>query len=169
MTAVSFDADEDGWPDIFVACDSTPSLLFMNNHDGTFREEALVRGLAVSGDGQEMGGMGVGLGDYNLDGHTDVFKTHFQLQSSGLYRSSGKGDFDDVSIAAGIGNERRFVSWGAGIVDLDNDGLPDLFCVTGNVYPSLERTFANIPPKVRPLFSGTWVMASSWKWATMPP
>jgi len=147
MTAVAFDADEDGWPDIFVACDSTPSLLFMNNHDGTFREEALVRGLAVSGDGQELGGMGVGLGDYNLDGHTDVFKTHFQLQPSGLYRSTGKGDYEDVSIAAGIGNERRFVSWGAGIVDLDNDGLPDLFCVTGNVYPSLERTFPKYPSK----------------------
>jgi enediyne biosynthesis protein E4 len=147
MAAVAFDADEDGWPDIFVACDSTPSLLFMNNHDGTFREEALMRGLAVSGDGQEMGGMGVGLGDYNLDGHSDVFKTHFQLQPSGLYRSSGKGDFEDVSVDAGISNERRFVSWGAGIVDLDNDGLPDLFCVTGNVYPSLERTFPKYPAK----------------------
>jgi enediyne biosynthesis protein E4 len=147
MTAVAFDADEDGWPDIFVACDSTPSLLFMNHHDGTFREEGLVRGLAVSGEGQEMGAMGVGLGDYNLDGHTDVFKTHFQLQPSGLYRSSGKGYFDDVSTAAGISKERRFVSWGAGIVDFDNDGLPDLLCVTGNVYPSLERTFPKYPAK----------------------
>ena len=147
MAAVAFDADEDGWPDIFVACDSSPSLLFMNNHDGTFREEALARGLAVSGDGQELGAMGVGLGDYNLDGHSDVFRTHFQLQASGLYRSSGKGEFDDVSIAAGIGSERRFVSWGAGIVDLDNDGLPDLFCVTGNVYPGLERTLPKFPAR----------------------
>jgi enediyne biosynthesis protein E4 len=147
MTAVAFDANEDGWPDIFVACDSTPSLLFMNNHDGTFREEGLMRGLAVSGDGQELGGMGIGLGDYDLDGHTDVFKTHFQLQPSGLYHSSGKGDFEDVSTAAGIGNERRFVSWGAGIVDLDNDGWPDLFCVTGNVYPGLERTLPKYPAK----------------------
>ena len=70
LTAVAFDADEDGWPDIFVACDSTPSLLLMNNHDGTFREEALMRGVALSAEGQEMGGMGVGLGDYDLDGHT---------------------------------------------------------------------------------------------------
>ncbi len=147
MSAVAFDVDEDGWPDIFVACDSTPSLLFMNNHDGTFREEALSRGLAVSGDGQELGGMGIGLGDYNLDGHTDVFKTHFQLQASGLYRSSGNGEFEDVSLSAGIGNERRFVSWGAGMVDLDNDGLPDLFCVTGNVYPSLERSFPKYPAR----------------------
>jgi len=69
------------------------------------------------------------------------------LQPSGLYRSTGKGDYEDVSIAAGIGNERRFVSWGAGIVDLDNDGLPDLLCVTGNVYPSLERMFPKYPAK----------------------
>ena len=75
LTAVAMDIDEDGWPDIFVACDSTPSLLFMNNHDGTFREEALLRGLAVSGDGQDMAGMGVGTGDDDLDGHIDIFKT----------------------------------------------------------------------------------------------
>jgi hypothetical protein len=101
LTAVALDIDEDGWPDIFVACDSTPSLLFMNNHDGTFREEALLRGLAVSGDGQEMAGMGIGAGDYDLDGHIDIFKTHYQLQSSGLYHSTGKGEFDDVSNASG--------------------------------------------------------------------
>jgi len=147
MTAIAFDADEDGWPDICVACDSTPSLLFMNNHDGTFREEGLMRGLAVSGEGQEMAGMGLGVGDFNLDGHTDLFRTHFQLQPSGLYRSTGKGEFEDVTAASGIGKERRFVSWGAGIVDLDNDGLPDLFCVTGNVYPGLERTLPKYPAK----------------------
>ena len=83
MTAVSFDADEDGWPDIFVACDSTPSLLFMNNRDGTFREEALMRGLAVSGDGQEMGGMGVGLGDYNLDGPQMFSRLIFNCSPAG--------------------------------------------------------------------------------------
>ncbi len=147
MSTVAFDADEDGWPDIFVACDSSPSLLFMNNHDGTFREEALSRGLAVSGEGQELGGMGAALGDYNLDGHSDLFRTHFQLQPSGLYRGTGQGEFEDVSLSAGIGNERRFVSWGAGMVDLDNDGLPDLFCVTGNVYPGLEQTFAKYPSR----------------------
>jgi len=151
LTAVAMDVDEDGWPDIFVACDSTPSLLFMNNHDGTFREEALLRGLAVSGDGQEMAGMGIGCGDYDLDGHIDIIKTHYQLQSSGLYHAMGKGEFDDVSIASGIGVERRFVSWGAGMVDLDNDGLPDIFYVTGNVYPELERTFAKFPARSQPI------------------
>ena len=77
MTVVAADFDEDGWPDIFVACDSTPSLLFMNNHDGTFREEGVTRGVALSDDGMEQAGMGVGIGDYNLDGHLDLFKTHF--------------------------------------------------------------------------------------------
>jgi hypothetical protein len=147
LTAVSLDVDEDGWPDIYVACDSTPSLLFLNNHDGTFREDALMRGLAVSAEGQQMAGMGIGPGDFNLDGHIDIYKTHYQQQAGGLYRSDGKGQFEDVTAAAGIYGERRFVSWGNGIVDLDNDGWPDLFCVTGNVYPELERVYARFPAK----------------------
>ncbi len=151
LTAVSFDVDEDGWPDIFVAADSTPSLLFLNNHDGTFREEGLIRGLAVSSNGQEMAGMGIAPGDYDLDGHIDIFKTHYQLQSSGLYHATGKGDFDDVTDQSGVGAERRFVSWGDAIVDLDNDGWPDIFYVTGNVYPELERTFARFPARSRPI------------------
>jgi hypothetical protein len=139
MTVVAADFDEDGWPDIFVACDSTPSLLFMNNHDGTFREEGVVRGVALSDDGVEQAGMGVGLGDYDLDGHLDLFKTHFADDANGLYRNDGKGSFDDVTRPAHLAVETRFICWGAGIVDLDNDGYPDLFMVTGNVYPEIER------------------------------
>jgi hypothetical protein len=151
LTAVALDIDEDGWPDIYVACDSTPSLLYMNNHDGTFREEALLRGLAVSADGQAMAGMGIAPGDYDLDGHIDIFKTHYQQQSNGLYHCSGKGEFEDVTVGAGVASERRFVSWGNGIVDLDNDGWPDIFYVTGNVYPELERTFARFPARSQPI------------------
>jgi hypothetical protein len=162
LTAVSLDVDEDGWPDILVAADSTPSLLFMNNHDGTFREEALIRGLAVSSNGQEMAGMGIAPGDYDLDGHIDIFKTHYQLQSNGLYRATGKGDFDDVTVESGIGTERRFVSWGDCILDLDNDGWPDIFYVTGNVYPELERVFSRFPARSQPMLfrnlrNGTFV------------
>jgi hypothetical protein len=139
MTVVTADFDEDGWPDIFVACDSTPSLLFMNNHDGTFREEGVMRGVALSDDGMEQAGMGVGIGDYDLDGHLDLFKTHFIGDTSGLYHNDGKGNFDDVTRLTKIGVETRFTGWGAGMVDLDNDGYPDVLFVTGSVYPEVER------------------------------
>ncbi|PYX28847.1 MAG: RNA-binding protein [Acidobacteria bacterium] len=150
MTVVAADFDEDGWPDIYVACDSTPSLLFINNHDGTFREEAVVRGVALSDDGAEQAGMGLGVGDYDLDGHLDLFKTHFADDSNGLYRNDGKGNFDDVTRASRLGVETRYICWGAGVVDLDNDGYPDLFMVTGNVYPEVERKlpqYANKTPR----------------------
>ncbi|MCW5982962.1 MAG: CRTAC1 family protein [Bryobacteraceae bacterium] len=142
MTVVAADFDNDGWPDIYVACDSTNSLMFMNNHDGTFREEGLERGSALSEDGMEQAGMGLGIGDFNLDGSLDIFKTHFADDTSVLYQNDGEGFFQDLTIRSGLAVETRFVGWGAGIVDLDNDGLPDLFAVTGNVYPELE---AKIP------------------------
>jgi hypothetical protein len=147
MTVVSADFDEDGWPDIYIACDSTPSLLFMNNHDGTFREEGVIRGVALSEDGEEQAGMGVGVGDYDLDGHLDLFKTHFSEDTNGLYHNDGKGNFVDVTRVARIGVENRYVGWGAGIVDLDNDGYPDIFMVTGSVYPELEKTMPQFPNK----------------------
>ena len=145
LTAVSFDVDEDGWPDLFVACDTTQSLLLLNNHDGTFREEGLIRGVAISPDGQEMAGMGIGIGDFNLDGHLDVVKTHFQLQATGLYKNDGKGNFDDVAHEAGLAGERTYVSWGTCIFDLDNDGFPDIFWVTGNVYAEVEKINPRFP------------------------
>ena len=145
MTVISADFDEDGWPDIYLACDSTPSLLFMNNHDGTFREEGVIRGVALSEDGEEQAGMGVGVGDYDLDGRLDIVKTHFQKQATGLYHNLGKGEFDDVTSRAGLATERRFISWGTCMLDLDNDGFPDIFLVTGTVYPELEPVYAQYP------------------------
>jgi enediyne biosynthesis protein E4 len=145
MTAVAADYDNDGWPDVYVACDSTPSWLFRNQHDGTLREEALQRGVALSEDGLEQAGMGIGTGDYDLDGTLDIFKTHFADDTNVLYRNDGKGYFDDFTIRAGIGVETRFVGWGAGVVDLDNDGFPDLFLVTGSVYPEVERSLPAYP------------------------
>jgi enediyne biosynthesis protein E4 len=147
MTVVAADLDEDGWPDIYVACDSTPSLLFMNNRDGTFREEGVVRGVALSEDGGEQAGMGVGIGDYDLDGHLDLFKTHFADDANGLYRNDATGNFDDLTRTTRIGVETRYVGWGAGMMDLDNDGYPDLFMVTGNVYPDVERKLPKYPNK----------------------
>jgi hypothetical protein len=150
LTAVAFDVDEDGWPDIFIACDSTPSQLLVNNRDGTFREEGVMRGLALSGAGQELAGMGIGVGDYDLDGHLDVVKTHFFNQASGLYHNVGKGEFEDATVEAGLGGERRFITWGAGMVDLDNDGYPDILEVTGTVYPELESRYPNKYPSRSP-------------------
>ena len=145
MTAVAADYDNDGWPDIYVACDSTPSWLFRNQHDGTFREEALERGVALSEDGLEQAGMGVAVGDIDLDGNLDVFKTNFADDTNVLYHNDGKGNFDDVTIHAGLGVETRYVGWGAGMVDLDNDGFPDLFVTTGSVYPEVEKKVPAYP------------------------
>jgi hypothetical protein len=142
MTAVAADFDNDGWPDIYVACDSTPSFLFRNNHDGTFSEVALENGVALNEDGMEQAGMGIGVGDYDLDGSLDVFKTHFADDTNVLYKNDGKGNFLDVTTRSGLGVETRYVGWGAGIQDLDNDGYPDLFYVTGNVYPEVEKKLA---------------------------
>jgi hypothetical protein len=147
FTAVAFDADEDGWQDIYVACDATPSMLLINNHDGTFREEALLRGVALGSAGEPLGGMGVGVGDYDLDGHLDLVKTHFVNQATGLYHNNGKGEFDDVTARAGLVGERRFSNWGTGLVDLDNDGYPDIFIVAGTVAPELEKVYDKYPAR----------------------
>jgi hypothetical protein len=147
LTAVAADFDGDGWPDIYVACDSSPSLLFRNNHDGTFSERGLESGIAVNEDGKEQAGMGLGIGDFDTDGHLDIFKTHFAADTNVLYRNNGKGAFRDVTTVSGLAVETRFVSWGAAIQDFDNDGLPDLFYTTGMVSPELERDLPDTPYK----------------------
>ena len=151
LTAVAGDFDDDGWPDIYVACDSTPSFLFLNNRDGTFRESGLEMGVALNEDGQDQAGMGLGVGDFNLDGQLDILKTHFTEDTPALYVNQKKAGFVDVTIRSGLGVETRYVSWGAGIVDLDNDGQPDLFWVTGNVYPELEKKLPQYPYRTPPV------------------
>lgn len=145
MTAVAADFDNDGWPDLYVACDSTPSFLFRNNHDGTFSEVGLKNGVALNMDGMEQAGMGLAIGDYNLDGHLDILKTHFADDTSVLYRNDGKGLFDDVTNSCGLGTETRYIGWGVGMVDLDNDGQPDVFAVTGGLFPEVQAKLPDYP------------------------
>ncbi len=141
------DFDGDGWPDIYVACDTSPSLLFRNNHDGTFTERALQSGVMFNEDGREQGGMGLAIGDFDCDGSLDIFKTHFSDDTNVLYRYTGRGHFQDVTTRAGLAVETRFVGWGAAMEDFDNDGLPDLFYTTGMVYPEAESHEPNAPFK----------------------
>src|SRR5262249_42124338 len=135
MTAVAADFDDDGWPDIYLASDSSPSLFFHNLRNGMFAEEGLERGGAVNEDGREQAGMGVAIGDYNGDGRLDIFKTHFAEDTHILYRNRGAGKFEDVTLRSGLAVETRYIGWGTSLADFDNDGWPDLFLVTGNVYP----------------------------------
>ncbi len=135
----TFDFDDDGWPDIFVACDSTPSILYHNNQDGTFTDVAVVAGAAFNEDGKEQAGMGSTIGDYNGDGRLDIFKTNFSDDTATLYRNNGDGTFDDVTFAAGLGLYTKYLGWGTMFIDVDNDGWPDLLLINGHVYPEVDK------------------------------
>jgi hypothetical protein len=148
ITAVSYDFDNDGWPDIYVAVDSEPSILFKNNHDGTFSDVAVMAGCAYNDDGHEQAGMGIGVADYDGDGWLDIFKTNFADDSSDLYHNNGDGTFSDLSFRSGVGANTSYVAWGCGFVDYDNDGWPDIIQVNGHVYPEVDsynigETFKN--------------------------
>ena len=139
ITAVSYDFDNDGWPDIYVAVDSEPSVLLHNNHDGTFTDIAVMAGCAYSDNGHEQAGMGVAVADYDCDGWLDIFKTNFADDTCNLYHNNGDGTFTDVTFASGIGINNRYVAWGCGFVDYDNDGWPDIIQVNGHVYPEIDK------------------------------
>jgi enediyne biosynthesis protein E4 len=145
LGAIAFDYNNDGWPDIFVACDSSPNLLFRNNHDGTFTETGTDSGCGLSGDGQEQANMGIALGDYDADGYFDLYLTHFSGDIPALYHSVKGEFFDDVTYAAGLAVDTQYVGWGTGFVDFDNDGWLDLFEVTGTVYPEVEKVYKDYP------------------------
>jgi hypothetical protein len=145
MTAIAADLTEDGWTDIYVASDSTAAILYRNNQDGTFTDVALESGAAYNEHGSPQAGMGLAAGDYNTDGRLDLLKTHFADDIPALYRALGRGLFEDVATATGLGVQNRHVEWGAGMPDLDNDGRPDIVYVTGNVYPEVERMLPQYP------------------------
>jgi hypothetical protein len=137
MGAAAADFDNDGWPDIYVACDTAPSLLYRNNHDGTFRESGVAAGCAFDENGAAMSGMGVGVGDYDGDGWLDIVRTNFSDQVTTLYRNNGDGTFHDASLAAGLGINRKYLGFGAAFFDFDNDGWKDILLANGHVYSQL--------------------------------
>src|SRR5207249_2847867 len=136
---VTLDFDEDGATDLYVGCDSTPNILYRNNRDGTFTDVGLISGAALSGEGREQAGMGVAVGDYDLDGHLDILVTNFSDDTPTLYRNNGDSTFTDVTYQAKLGLVTDYVGWGVGLVDLDNDGWKDIFMVNGHVYPEVDR------------------------------
>ncbi|MGH9453255.1 MAG: CRTAC1 family protein, partial [Terriglobia bacterium] len=147
FSALTGDFDNDGWPDIYVACDSTPSILYHNNHDGTFTDIGIAAGCGLNGDGDVQAGMGATAGDYNCDGWLDIFKTNFSDDTSSLYLNDGHGSFSDATYDAGIGLNTRWLGWGCGFADLDNDGWVDIFLANGHVYPEVERAGIDEPFK----------------------
>jgi enediyne biosynthesis protein E4 len=143
------DFNEDGLPDIYVACDQTPSLLYINKGNNKFEEEGVLRGVAFDQNGKAMSGMGIAAADYFGDGHQSIFRTNFSDEFETLYRNRGDGNFDEVTLEAGLGKNTRYVGWGTGFFDFDNDGLPDLFLVNGHAFPEVDSLNIDIHYKDR--------------------
>ncbi len=134
----TIDYNNDSWPDIYIACDSTPSILYKNNQDGTFTDVAITAGAAFNEDGREQAGMGSTVADYDGDGNLDIFKTNFSDDTSTLYHNNGNSTFTDVTFSAGMGFHTQYLGWGTMFLDIDNDGWPDILEVDGHVYPEVD-------------------------------
>jgi hypothetical protein len=139
LSVLTGDFENRGWPDIYVACDSTPSLFFRNNGGGTFVERGVQAGIAYDEDGRAQAGMGVSAADYDADGHLDIFKTNFEDDIPDLYHNEGDGTFSFRTFDAKLGFHLNYLSWGGGFFDYDNDGWPDIFIANGHVYPELQN------------------------------
>ena len=139
LGVLTADFDNDGWVDVYVANDSSPNTLYRNNRNRTFTDMGLVSGVAYSQDGKSQAGMGVAAADVNHDGRLDIFKTNFSEDTANLYLNLGKGFFEDSAMSRGMGVNTRFLGWGCGLVDFDNDGWVDIFQVNGHVYPEVDR------------------------------
>ena len=173
FTSLTADFDHDGWPDIYVACDSTASLLYHNNHDGTFSEMGKKAGVAYNEDGLEQAGMGLSAADFTHSGYQDIVKTNFSDDTPTLYRNRGDNNFDDVTYGAGLGKIKNWLGWGVQFYDFDNSGWPGILIGNGHVYPEVDGkalgtsyrepkvayynlrdgTFANITAEAGPVLS----------------
>ena len=139
FTVLATDWNHDGWTDIYVASDSSPSVMLRNNKDGTFSELGTETGVAFNEHGYEQGGMGLAAGDFDNDGRLDLIKTNFTGDYPNLFHNLGAGIFEDVVMKAGLAVNPQYVAWGVGLVDFDNDGWLDVFQVNGHVFPELEK------------------------------
>ena len=133
------DFDNDGWPDIYVANDSTASALYQNKKNGKFTDIAMEAGCALSADGKPQAGMGVSAADYDMDGNLDIVKTNFAGDTPSLYHNLGGATFEDATFPAGLGKHTQYLGWGCGFFDFDNDGWPDILLCNGHVYPEVEQ------------------------------
>jgi enediyne biosynthesis protein E4 len=149
LGVLTADFDNDGWPDIYVANDSTASALYHNKKNGTFEDIAIDAGCALSPDGKPQAGMGISAADYDLDGNLDLLKTNFAGDTPSLYHNLGGGNFEDTTFTAGLGAHTQFLGWGCGFFDFDNDGWPDILICNGHVYPEVEqlKTEAGYPQR----------------------
>ena len=143
FTVLASDFDNDGYPDLYVACDSRPSLLYHNRQDGTFEEMGVTSGVALSDAGQEQAGMGVSVADYDEDGYMDVAKTNFSDDVPNLYHNNRDGTFSDRVYESGLGGHTQYLGWGIQFLDVDNDGRKDLLMVNGHVYPEVDQSPLN--------------------------
>jgi enediyne biosynthesis protein E4 len=139
------DLDNDGWPDIYVANDSNAATLYQNQKDGTFVDVAIEAGAALSADGKPQAGMGVSFGDYNHDGNLDIVKTNFAGDTASLYKNLGNHTFDDQTYQSGLGLNTRYLMWGVGFFDMDNDGWQDILIANGHVYPEVNTSRTEAP------------------------
>jgi hypothetical protein len=151
FTVLTGDFDNDGWPDVFVACDSTPNVFFHNNGNGTFTETAAAAGVAYNDNGHEQAGMGTDAADYDGDGWLDIIKTNFSDDTPTLYRNNRDGTFGDVTFEAGLGKSTQFLGWGTLFLDVDNDGWADIFMANGHVYPEVDAKGLNMTFRERKL------------------
>jgi hypothetical protein len=141
---VTLDYDNDGWPDIYVASDSTPSFLYHNNRNGTFTELAVLAGAAYSADGETQAGMAVAAADYDGNGFLDIAKSNFSDDTPDLYRNNGDGTFSEVTFPSGLGRHPNYMGYGLGFLDFDNDGWKDLFMANGHVSPEIDAYHTNV-------------------------
>src|SRR5258708_37465940 len=140
FSVTTLDFDDDGWPDIYVACDSAPSILYHNNRDGTCNDVGVPAGVDYNEDGREQAGMGTTVADYDGDGRPDIFKTNFSDDTPTLYQRDGNGFFSDRTFAAGMGLHSQYLGWGAMFFDFDNDGWPDVILVNGHCYTEVDKS-----------------------------